>query len=156
MSKKICIVSSQYLPHVGGVENYVFNLSRELERQGHEVTILTSQMEGAPTHEKNGAIEVFRLPTKQFMGGRFKYADELNKMGADITVVGEAAHITGVSRLHGAAVKGSDLRAAACLVVAALAAEGESTVTGLEFLDRGYEDLVGKLKAVGADIQRVQ
>jgi UDP-N-acetylglucosamine 1-carboxyvinyltransferase len=88
--------------------------------------------------------------------GRFKYADELNKMGADITVVGEAAHITGVSKLHGASVKGSDLRAAACLVVAALAAEGESTISGLEFLDRGYEDLVGKLKAVGADIQRVQ
>ena len=71
MSKKICIVSSQYLPHVGGVENYVFNLSRELERQGHEVTILTSQMDGAPNYEKNGAIEIYRLPTRQFMGGRF-------------------------------------------------------------------------------------
>ena len=71
MSKKICLVSSQYLPHVGGVENYVFNLSRELEKQGHEVTILTSQMEGAPNYEKNGSIEVFRLPTRQFMGGRF-------------------------------------------------------------------------------------
>lgn len=71
MSKKICIVSSQYLPHVGGVENYVFNLSRELERGGHEVTILTSQMEGAPNYEKNGSIEIYRLPTRQFMGGRF-------------------------------------------------------------------------------------
>ena len=71
MSKKICIVSSQYLPHVGGVENYVYNLSRELERGGHEITILTSQMEGAPNYEKNGSIEVYRLPTRQFMGGRF-------------------------------------------------------------------------------------
>ena len=124
--------------------------------------IKTNPYPGFPTDMHPQFSAMLALSTGQskisesIWSGRFKYADELNKMGADITVVGEAAHITGVSRLHGAAVKGSDLRAAACLVVAALAAEGESTVTGLEFLDRGYEDLVGKLKAVGADIQRVQ
>jgi UDP-N-acetylglucosamine 1-carboxyvinyltransferase len=87
-------------------------------------------------------------------GSRFRYAEELRKMGADIVVDNGAAHITGVPALKGAVVKGSDLRAGAALVIAALAAEGESEISGLEFLDRGYEDLVGKLKRLGADIRR--
>jgi len=69
--KSICIVSSQYLPHVGGVENYVNNLSRELASRGHRVTILTSEMEGVPDYEQREGIEIYRLPTRQFMGGRF-------------------------------------------------------------------------------------
>lgn len=88
-------------------------------------------------------------------GGRFKYVEELNKMGADIVVVDNTAHITGVPCLQGAVVKGSDLRAGAALVIAALGAEGLSTISGLEFIDRGYEDLVAKLRSLGADIQRV-
>jgi len=88
-------------------------------------------------------------------GNRFKYVDELNKMGADIVVVDNTAHITGVPSLQGAVVKGSDLRAGAALVIAALGAEGVSTISGLEFIDRGYEDLVAKLRSLGADIQRV-
>ena len=76
-------------------------------------------------------------------------------MGADIVVVENTAHITGVPSLRGAAVKASDLRAGAALVIAALGAEGVSTVTGLEYIDRGYQDLVNKLKALGADIRRV-
>lgn len=71
MSKSICLVSSQYLPHIGGVENYVFNLSRELASRGHNVTIITSQIEGVPKYEKNGNIEIYRLPSYQLMGGRF-------------------------------------------------------------------------------------
>lgn len=80
--KNICIVSSQYLPHVGGVENFVFNLSRELAGRGHQVTIVTSQMDGVPDYETEGNIEIFRLPTKQFMDGRFpvlKPCGELNR-----------------------------------------------------------------------------
>lgn len=88
-------------------------------------------------------------------GNRFKYVDELNKMGADIVVVDNTAHITGVPCLQGAVVKGTDLRAGAALVIAALGAEGVSTISGLEFIDRGYEDLVSKLRLLGADIQRV-
>lgn len=85
---------------------------------------------------------------------RFRYVEELKKMGADIVVVDTTAHITGVPTLTGATVRGSDLRAGAALVIAALGAEGTSTVTGLEFIDRGYQDLVGKLKSLGADIRR--
>lgn len=70
-TKSICIVSSQYFPHVGGVEQYVDNFTRELLRLGHSVTILTSAMEGVDSYEKDGNLEIFRLPTLQFMGGRF-------------------------------------------------------------------------------------
>ena len=86
---------------------------------------------------------------------RFRYAEELGKMGARIDIVDNAAHITGVSSLHGAVVKANDLRAGASLVVAALCARGVTTVTGLEYIDRGYEDLPGKLRKLGADITRV-
>lgn len=84
--KNICIVSSQYLPHVGGVENYVFNLSRELASRGHNVTIVTSLIEGLPEHEKNGNIEIVRLPSYSFMDGRFpvlKFGRELRAFAKD-------------------------------------------------------------------------
>ena len=87
-------------------------------------------------------------------GNRFKYVDELIKMDADIVVVDNTAHITGVPTLKGANVKASDLRAGAALVIAALGADGVTTISGLEFIDRGYEDLVAKLRLLGADIQR--
>ena len=70
-TKRICLVSSQYLPHVGGVENYVYNLSRELSERGHLVTIVTSLMEGTPEYEQNGNVEIYRLPSLQLMNGRF-------------------------------------------------------------------------------------
>ena len=86
--------------------------------------------------------------------GRFKYVPELNKMGAHIEVVDNAALINGVEELHGAEVKATDLRAGACLVIAALAAHGVTTISGVECIDRGYENLVEKLKFLGANIKR--
>ena len=85
---------------------------------------------------------------------RFKYAEELKKMGASIQKNDPTVLITGVGGLKGANVKGSDLRAGAALVIAALSAEGVSTVSGLEYIDRGYENLVEKLRSLGADIRR--
>ncbi len=85
---------------------------------------------------------------------RFKYIDELARMGADIKAEGSAAVIVGVPRLTGAPVAGSDLRATAALVLAGLAAEGQTEVSGVQYLDRGYEDFVGKLSSVGAHIHR--
>ena len=85
---------------------------------------------------------------------RYRHVDELARMGADIRVEGKVAVVCGVPRLHGAAVKASDLRGGAALVVAALGAEGESTVTGLCHVDRGYQDLEGGLRSLGADIVR--
>jgi UDP-N-acetylglucosamine 1-carboxyvinyltransferase len=93
--------------------------------------------------------------SESIWSGRFKYAAELNKMGANIDVIGNEAIINGVPLLEGADVKASDLRAGACLVIAGLAANGVTTVSNVEYIDRGYEDLIDKLKRLGADIKRV-
>lgn len=86
---------------------------------------------------------------------RFMHAAELNRMGADIKVDGPTARIVGVKGLSGASVMASDLRAGAGLVVAALAARGKSEVLRIYHIDRGYERMEEKLKALGADIERV-
>ena len=83
---------------------------------------------------------------------RFKYVNELVRMGADIKQEGRTAIITGVPKLTGAQTAASDLRAGAALVCAALAAEGQSEISGMEHVERGYENLVGKLRALGARI----
>lgn len=85
---------------------------------------------------------------------RFKYIDQLRRMGANIIVNGDTALITGVDTLHGAPVEADDLRAGAAMVIAGLMADGETTVGNIKLIDRGYENLVEKLTAVGADISR--
>jgi UDP-N-acetylglucosamine 1-carboxyvinyltransferase len=92
--------------------------------------------------------------TENIFGGRFRYVDELVRLGANIRVEGRSAIVKGVSRLTGAAVVAPDLRAGAALVIAGLAAEGETTVEGINYLDRGYEHMEKKLQMLGADIQR--
>lgn len=87
---------------------------------------------------------------------RFKYVPELQKMGADIEVKGRNAFIRGVKGLRGATVTVGDLRGGAALVIAALGAEGVSEVVDLSHIDRGYSDLQGKFKALGAQIKRVR
>lgn len=87
---------------------------------------------------------------------RFKYVDELRKMGAEITISGRVANITGVPSLSGTKIVSTDLRAGAAMVIAGLVAEGISEVTGLQYIDRGYEDLDGKFRALGAKIKRVE
>ena len=86
---------------------------------------------------------------------RFKYTDQLRRMGANIIVNGDTALITGVENLNGAPVEADDLRAGAAMVIAGLMAEGETTVGNIKLIDRGYEDLIEKLTGVGADIARV-
>ena len=86
---------------------------------------------------------------------RYKYAAELRRMGADITVRGRNALIRGVGRLHGASVAAGDLRGGAALVIAALRAEGKSSVSDLFHIDRGYSGFENKLAALGARIRRV-
>ena len=86
---------------------------------------------------------------------RFKYLDELRRMGAHIQVDGRVAVIEGVDHLDGAPVHACDLRAGAALVIAGLAAQGTTEISCIQFIERGYEDLVGKLRAVGADIRMV-
>ena len=85
---------------------------------------------------------------------RFRYVEELQKMGADITVEGVSAKINGVQRLKGADVKAVDLRAGAAMIIAGLAAEGRTEITNIMSIERGYDDIVGKLRMLGADIEK--
>ena len=86
---------------------------------------------------------------------RFKYVDELKRLGAHIQVDGKVAVIEGVDQLVGAPIQACDLRAGAALVIAGLAAKGTTELSCVQYIERGYEDLVGKLRAVGADITMV-
>ncbi len=94
--------------------------------------------------------------TENIFGGRFRYIDELVRMGADIRTDAHHAVVRGVEALSGAPVKASDIRAGAALVIAGLRAEGETVVHNAEHIDRGYEDLAGKLAGLGADVERVE
>jgi len=93
--------------------------------------------------------------TETIFENRYMHVPELRRMGADIEVSGSKATITGVGHLIGAPVMATDLRASMCLVLAALAAEGETTLSRIYHLDRGYEHLETKLGQVGAKIKRV-
>ncbi len=86
---------------------------------------------------------------------RFMHVPELNRMGANITTEGNTAFVQGVEQLSGAVVKATDLRASASLVIAGLAARGETVVEQIYHLDRGYENIEKKLGSVGAKIERV-
>ena len=93
--------------------------------------------------------------TETIFENRFMHVPELQRMGAKISVDGSRAEITGVEALKGAQVMATDLRASVSLVVASLIAQGETVVNRVYHLDRGYENLVEKLAACGADITRV-
>ena len=94
--------------------------------------------------------------TEGIYDNRFRYAAELVRMGANIQVNGEVAVVDGVERLHGCSVKVCDLRAGAAMVIAGLAAEGRTTVEDVHYIERGYEDIVGKLCGLKADIRRIE
>lgn len=85
---------------------------------------------------------------------RFAYTDELRRMGADIKVDGDSVHVTGVERLSGAPVEAADIRGGAAVVIAALAADGETAISHIKNLDRGYEALESKLTLLGARVVR--
>ncbi|MGZ4737802.1 MAG: UDP-N-acetylglucosamine 1-carboxyvinyltransferase [Ilumatobacteraceae bacterium] len=95
------------------------------------------------------------IVTENLYPGRVRYVEELQRLGADIRTDGHHAVVRGVPRLSGAPVRAPDIRAGAALVVAGLAAEGETVVSGVHHVDRGYDDLVGRLVGIGADIERI-
>ena len=92
--------------------------------------------------------------TENLYPGRFAYVEELRRLGADIKTDGHHALIRGVDRLVGMPVLAHDIRAGAAMVVAGLAAAGTTTISGVHHIDRGYDDLVGRLRNVGAEIER--
>lgn len=95
------------------------------------------------------------LFTETVFENRFMHVDELKRMGADIKIEGRSAIIQGIQRLNAAPVTATDLRAGAALILAALTAEGTTTIRGIHHIDRGYENVEEKLSRIGADIKRI-
>ncbi|RKM57804.1 UDP-N-acetylglucosamine 1-carboxyvinyltransferase [Butyrivibrio sp. CB08] len=102
-----------------------------------------------------GLASGISIVTESIFESRFKYVDELTRMGANIKVEGSTAIIEGVERYTGATVSAPDLRAGAALVIAALTAEGYSTIEDIKYIQRGYEDFEVKLRELGAQIELV-
>ena len=96
------------------------------------------------------------LVTESVWNNRYRYVDELKRMGASIQVDDKTAVVEGVDHLTGAPIQACDLRAGAALVIAALAAKGESEISCVQYIERGYEDIVDKLRALGANIRVVE
>ena len=142
----------------------------DIEENGDEILIRrngplcranvkTMPYPGFPTDMQPQIVTVLSLAkgtslvTESVWNSRFKYVDELKRLGARIHVDGKIAIVEGVECMTGAPVESPDLRAGAALVVAALAAEGETEIGQVQYIERGYEDMVGKLRALGADIR---
>ena len=86
---------------------------------------------------------------------RFRYVDQLSKMGASIQVEGKAAIVTGVEKFHAAPIRADDLRAGAAMLIAGMCAEGRTVIEEIYHIERGYEKVIEKLRGVGVDIEKV-
>jgi UDP-N-acetylglucosamine 1-carboxyvinyltransferase len=134
-----------------------------LARRGplYAVNVRTAPYPGFPTDMQaqlmalDAAAAGTGVVAETIFENRMMHVQELQRLGADIDLEGNAAVVRGVSRLTGAGVMATDLRASACLVIAGLVAEGETVVDRIYHLDRGYERIEEKLSALGADIRRV-
>ena len=128
----------------------------------HKIQVKTMYYPGFPTDMQPQLAAALCLAqgtsvvTEGVWENRFRYSDELRRMGARIQVDGKVAVIEGVEKLTGAPVRASDLRAGAALVIAGLAAEGTTEIEEIAYIERGYEDIIEKLSALGADISRVR
>ncbi|SDX88042.1 UDP-N-acetylglucosamine 1-carboxyvinyltransferase [Ruegeria halocynthiae] len=166
---------------LGGRMSLVDSFAAKLDAAGISVT---ETEKGLKVARKNGRVTSVDVVTEPFPGfptdlqaqmmalmctaegvsvleerifeNRFMHAPELVRMGANIEVHGGTATVTGVERLKGAPVMATDLRASVSLILAGLAAEGETTVSRVYHLDRGYEHVVRKLEGVGAKIERIK
>ena len=135
---------------------------RSTTNRPQPVNVTTEPFPGFPTDMQAQMMALMTIAdgaamiTETIFENRFMHVPELSRMGADITVHGGSAMVRGVARLRAAPVMATDLRASMSLVLAALAAEGESTINRVYHLDRGYERLVEKLQGCGAQIDRVK
>lgn len=133
---------------------------RKEKRLRNAQMIRTMPYPGFPTDAQSPVMAALCLSegtsviVENIFESRFKHIPALIKMGADIRTEGRAAFVTGVERLYGAKVCATDLRGGGALTVAALAANGQSIITGLHHIDRGYENIEKNLRSIGADIRR--
>ena len=143
------------------VEEYDDAVRVSLDKRPGKCTIKTMPHPGFPTDMQPQMAVLLALAdgtsiiSESIWSNRFRYAEQLNRMGADIKADGQLAVIQGVEQLKGAPVKADDLRAGAAMIIAGLAANGTTEVEDILHIDRGYEDVVAKFKGLGADIKRV-
>lgn len=161
------------IDHLSTVLGYLSQCGIEVDQDGKDITvhrnvdrlrgvdIMTEPYPGFPTDLQAQFMAMLTLcegagmVTETIFENRFMHVPELNRMGADITVQGRSAIVRGVESLKGAEVMATDLRASVALVLAGLVADGETVVNRIYHLERGYEDIVGKLGAVGAKIEKI-
>lgn len=128
----------------------------------HSVNVTTAPYPGFPTDMQAQAMALMTVAdgtsviTETIYADRFSHAPELRRLGADITLDRNVAIVTGVKRLSGASVMATDLRASAALILAGLVAEGETEISRVYHIDRGYEAIERKLAALGAQVQRLK
>ncbi len=145
-----------------GVEEYDDSIRITRENPLHRCNIKTMPHPGFPTDMQPQIAVLLALAdgtsilTESVWDNRFRYVEELRRMGAQASVDGKIAVFEGVQELTGAQVRATDLRAGAALIIAGLAAHGVTQVEDIFYIDRGYENIVEKLTAVGADIRRVE
>src|SRR5439155_13346532 len=132
-----------------------------MDGRPHAVDIVTLPYPGFPTDLQPQMMSMLAIAhgpgsivTENVFESRFMFVDELNRMGADIRTEGHHAVIRGVERLSSAPVRALDIRAGPAMVIAALAANGTSEISDMHHVDRGYEDLEGRLASRGAEIHR--
>ncbi len=145
------------------VEEYPDSVLVRSSRPLRGVSVKTQPYPGFPTDGQPQMTAVLTqaqgtsiITEDVYEGNRYKYVNELRKMGAQIRVEGKTAFIEGGIPLTGALVAACDLRAGAAMVIAGLCARGTTWVEDVHFIERGYQDFVGKLRALGADIELVQ
>ena len=148
---------------VGGiVEDYGDSIRVKCTKRPSKATIKTLPYPGFPTDMQSQMGVILALADgnstiyESIWESRFQYTEELNKMGAKITSQGKTAFFEGVKELTGAPVYVTDLRAGAALIVAGIAAKGTTEIYNLEYIDRGYENIEKKFRALGAQIERVR
>lgn len=166
-----CLRVTPVIPeHLGAVISKLEECGCQLNNDGIGITIKADRINAvdlrtqpfpgfptdlqAPFMSLLATAEGSSVITEAIFENRLQHVGDLQRMGADIRTQGNTAFVEGVVRLSGAPVSGSDLRAAAAMVLAGLAADGTTSVQGLQHLDRGYDNLEGKLNAVGASIKR--
>ncbi|MEG2258649.1 MAG: UDP-N-acetylglucosamine 1-carboxyvinyltransferase [Oscillospiraceae bacterium] len=144
------------------VEEYEDALRIMRNGEIQSTNIKTMPHPGFPTDMQSQMTVVLSLAdgtsivTEDIWDNRFKYVDELKRMGAKIQVDGKAAIVEGVDKLFGAKVKATDLRAGAAMIIAGLAAEGTTEIEDIFHIERGYENVVEKFRGLGAQIEKVE
>jgi UDP-N-acetylglucosamine 1-carboxyvinyltransferase len=144
----------------GVIESDATSIRLRATERPQPLSVTTAPFPGFPTDMQAQLMAVLcvsegaSVVTERVFENRFMHVPELQRMGADITLSGRSAHVRGVARLSGAQVMATDLRASAGLVVAALAAEGDTVINRVYHIDRGYERIEEKLRHLGAEIRR--